>query len=283
MRRNVLASVTVVLVIVLTSGLTSAQRGPSGADSNSKKVLVELFTSQGCNMCPAAEALVARLPELGFERDRVIPLAFHVDYFDTPWKDPFSDRQFSAREWEYSTLYDKANKVGKKDYLYFTPMLMVDGRYPMLGSDQAKAQKAIAKALAARPGVLLDLDWEPGESDRKKLLEVTLTRPASELVGRETLVGVAIYEDPLTTQVASGENAGETLTEHFVVRKLDVQATKLQRAAPNALRFAVELAEGWNPERCGVVAYAQDAATGRVHQAESHAWQPTAPTQTARR
>ena len=94
-------------------------------------------------MCPAAEELLDQLTK---QYDRVVPIAFHVNYFDKPWKDPFSSPLFSSRQWQYSTLYNKENKVGKEDYLYFTPMMMVDGRYPMLGSDRKKAEQAIRMA-----------------------------------------------------------------------------------------------------------------------------------------
>ena len=56
-------------------------------------VLLELFTSQGCYSCPPAEKLVR---EYYTERAGVVPLEFHVDYWDElvygsagSWKDPF--------------------------------------------------------------------------------------------------------------------------------------------------------------------------------------------------
>src|SRR4051794_40106184 len=63
-------------------------------DGPRRMVLVELFTSQGCDMCPAAEEVLGALAE----RDRrVVPIAFHVDYFNRPWKDVFSDPLYSRR------------------------------------------------------------------------------------------------------------------------------------------------------------------------------------------
>lgn len=279
-RRNLLVAITTASTLLLVAGISPAQRGPAG-DGSRKKVLVELFTSQGCDMCPAAEQLIEQLPRLGFSRDRVIPLAFHVDYFNKPWKDPFSDRQFSAREWQYSILYNQANKVGKEDYLYFTPMLMVDGRYPMLGSDREKAKKAISQALATRPGVSLALDLRDGSEPRTKSLQVTLSKPSAELAGRAVLVGAALYEDPVVTRVDSGENAGKTLTEHYAVRRLQVRSVEIPRSTPSRVTFEFTLDDGWNPEGCGLVVYVQDEQTGRMHQAESRPWQ-TAPLITTR-
>src|SRR5207253_2749288 len=62
-------------------------------------VLVELFTSQGCSSCPAADAFVRELPGLGLGRERVLPLTFHVDYWDgLGWKDPFAAPAFTQRQ-----------------------------------------------------------------------------------------------------------------------------------------------------------------------------------------
>ena len=49
-------------------------------------VVVELFTSQGCNSCPPADALLGELAG----RDDVLLLSFHVTYWDRlGWPDSF--------------------------------------------------------------------------------------------------------------------------------------------------------------------------------------------------
>ena len=54
-------------------------------------VVVELFTSQGCSSCPPADELIHDVANDPALRGHVIPLAFHVDYWDSlGWRDPFS-------------------------------------------------------------------------------------------------------------------------------------------------------------------------------------------------
>src|SRR6478752_2327528 len=117
-----------------------------------RKVLVELYTSQGCDMCPTAEKILGALAE----RDsKIVPIAFHVDYFNDPWKDVFSDPLYSQRQMTYNQVYTKPKPA---DYgLYYTPMLMIDGEQSVNGRDPASAEAAIRQALARRPAVGIDV------------------------------------------------------------------------------------------------------------------------------
>lgn len=52
--------------------------------------LLELFTSQGCSSCPPADAWLSRLKQDPELFKRVVPVAYHVTYWDyLGWKDPF--------------------------------------------------------------------------------------------------------------------------------------------------------------------------------------------------
>ena len=56
--------------------------------SDCAPVVLELFTSERCSSCPPADALIT---ELGSSTKSVIPLAYHVDYWNhLGWADPFS-------------------------------------------------------------------------------------------------------------------------------------------------------------------------------------------------
>src|SRR5277367_76 len=137
------------LVVAVAPGRGVSADEPEGSR---RMVLVELYTSQGCDMCPTAEKLLGALAE----RDRsIVPVAFHVDYFNDPWKDVFSDPLYSQRQATYNQLYTKPKN---REYgLYYTPMLMIDGEQSVNGRDPASAEAAIRRALARKPVVGLDV------------------------------------------------------------------------------------------------------------------------------
>jgi len=257
-----------VLPVALAISLVAVPPGSKAGDKATdqpRKVLVELYSSQGCDSCPPASDLLGKLAGLGYGPDQIVPINFHVDYFNTPWVDPFSDPSYSQRQQSY-------NQVKRRDDLYFTPMMMVDGRSPLLGSDRPKAVSAIKQARNEPAGVALHLTLEGKES--RKSLGLTISPRIPEAVGRDVLVGVAVTEDPVSTKVPSGENAGKTLVEHHVVRRFDHKFVKLDASKPLTLNFPVELPPGADASKIRVTVFAQDRGNGKVHQADSIPWNP---------
>jgi hypothetical protein len=252
--------------LALVAGRADGQDRPGTAGSP-KKVLVELYTSQGCDSCPPASDLLGRLAALGYGPDRVVAVGFHVDYFNQPWVDPYSDPEFSRRQLAY-------NEVQRRNDLYFTPLMMVDGRTPMLGSDRAKALAALDQSLREPAAVGLRPVLEGHGATRT--LSVEVVAKSTNLAGRDLVVAVALTEDPVTTRVGSGENGGKTLVEHAVVRRFVKKTFRLDRDAPRSFSFPLELAPGQVAARSSVAVFVQDSANGKVYQAEAVAWEPKA-------
>ena len=111
-------------------------------------VLVELFTSEGCSSCPAADAFVRELPALGFPRDKVVPLTFHVDYWDSlGWKDRFGGRDFTARQEWYARSTKLRSPEGEAGLQgLYTPQLIIDGAVHLSGRRRQEAIHEIERA-----------------------------------------------------------------------------------------------------------------------------------------
>src|SRR3981081_1955727 len=115
-------------------------------------VVLELFTSEGCSSCPAADALLAKLeqqqPIGGAE---IIALEEHVDYWDHQgWVDPYSSSQWTQRQQAYA--------FGFGDHGIYTPELVVNGRSGFVGSHEGHTYRAIAGAVEqARTDVSVSL------------------------------------------------------------------------------------------------------------------------------
>jgi len=261
--RATLALLTLSLVAIAVP--TSAQT--SSAQDSKRIVLVELFTSQGCNMCPEAER---NLGILARREPRIVPIAFHVDYFNKPWKDPFSDPLYSQRQLAFNTLYTKPKPA---EYgLYYTPMMMIDGEQSINGRDPAGAEAAIRRALAKKPQVILRTALELTNDSRTGTVRIGVT-PRSVLVqDRSLLVCAVLREDKVVTRVESGENARKTLTARFPARATKYEFIELKENAEKTLSFTLARDPSWVLENLSLAAFVQDKATGVVYQAAEIPW-----------
>ncbi|HXJ21773.1 MAG TPA: DUF1223 domain-containing protein [Polyangia bacterium] len=215
-----------------------------------RPMLVELYTSQGCSSCPPADAFVRQLPALGLGRDKVVPLTFHVDYWDRlGWKDPFASGAFTERqEWyaQSSKLRSPDGAAGL-DGLY-TPQMIVDGGVQFSGQRRQTALHEMELAAARPPRFELTVR----AAVKGATVDLTVqTAPAGEAAHvRDWRVVAALAAKTAHTAVAHGENAGETLEEAAVVRALSDRVplpaqpgtTRIQLLKPSDLTWSeVEL------------------------------------------
>jgi hypothetical protein len=204
-----------------------------------KPVVVELFTSQGCSSCPPADALlrgIARDPSL---HGHVIPLAFHVDYWNhLGWRDPFSSAEWSRRQMFYVRSF-QLNSA-------YTPQMVVNGARQFVGSSSTNMNAALEEASRARSvgNVTLNVSRAGSKIDASVRADV----PAN------SDVFVVLFEDDVSTRIEGGENAGRTATEDAIVR----QAVRLG-TGPLTRSITLDADPSW--KRLGVVAFAQDRAT----------------------
>ena len=141
------------LLALLTIFVTSASFAAAGPPVSKEPapVVLELFTSQGCSSCPPADALIEQLSV----DPRLVVMTRPVTYWDRlGWKDTLAREENTALQRAYAARGGEGAGV-------YTPQVMVQGRYGVVGSDRAKVNALIAKArpnngpaIAVRPGVI---------------------------------------------------------------------------------------------------------------------------------
>jgi hypothetical protein len=191
------------------AALTFSTATPATIDT--RPVVVELFTSQGCSSCPPADALLGELAQRG----DVIALGFHVSYWDGPgWKDPFSSQSSTDRQRAYARLLGRGQ--------VYTPQMVVEGRREMVGSDRTAVLAALRDA---RPQVVAPVAFA---GDRR-----SVTIGAGQGGGTVLL---ARFAQKRVTRVGGGENARRSLEDVNGVEAL----TTLGAYQGRALTFAIE-------------------------------------------
>jgi hypothetical protein len=262
-RRNSCAVFEVFLLAVLTAfAVPSPAEAAPGSNSPpapapSHAVVVELFTSQGCMTCPPADQILSALGQQN--PGRVIPLAFHVDFWNQlGWKDPFSRHAWTERQEAYS----RALRVGR----IYTPQAVVNGRSEMIGSDANRLLSSITNA-AARPAATIGLELAPADSRVSVRAQVDLPE---ELQGRKLDLMIALFETGLVTAVGRGENGGKTLHNDYVVRELRRVGRLAPKGLPKTQHAAdIGLEKEWDRGKLGVAAFVQDPASLEILGASS--------------
>jgi len=215
--------------------------------------LVELYTSQGCSSCPPAERWLSALGA-AYPRERVVPLALHVDYWDyIGWKDSYAKREFSLRQRKLSQLQKLA--------LVYTPQVLLQGRdFRGWGSAAFDAALARINAQPAKASVRLEI-LNLGPS-----IEVNATVELSDLAQRhDAALYLAAYESKLETRVSAGENRGRRLAQDYVV--LEWQGPFGFAGVPRLMeRRSLPLLPQAVPAHSGVVAFVQNRRTTEVLQ-----------------
>jgi len=162
------------------------------------RAVIELFTSQGCSSCPAADKLVGE-----FANDpTLVSMSLPIDYWDyLGWKDTLADPRNTARQRGYSKV--------RADREVYTPQAVVNGSYHVLGSDRAAIEKMIAKSRQNSSALSLPVS-----------LSVAGGRLSAAFAGdgRPAEVWVVGLAKAVTVAINRGENKGKIITYHNVAR-----------------------------------------------------------------
>lgn len=248
------------LALVLIALEPRGSAGQAGkAPANGGTAIVELFTSQGCSSCPPADRLLTKLASDPRYQGRVIPLSFHVDYWNyIGWTDPYSSQRWSDRQRQYAAKTFRSNRI-------YTPQVVVNGRTECVGSQEREVVSRITDALEAEPAGRVSLAL--GERTPDGHLKLKVGAKLAKAAGNGNLdLWVAVYESELTTPVKSGENASRTLRNDRVVRRLE-KAFSVPAAAGSekATELTLGLDKRWKTKDLGVATFLQDPATLAIH------------------
>ena len=214
---------------------------PALADEKSPNV-VELYTSQGCSSCPPADRYLGKLAQ----RDDLIALSFHVDYWDyIGWKDTFALPESTARQRQHG-------KSLNSRYVY-TPELVIDGVVDVVGSEERKVDQAIAEVqLSSRNTLSVSLT----ASGRDR----AIIQIAAQSGMPDADVWLIEFDQERTVDVRRGENSGHALTYYNVVRNI----RKVGRWSGDATKISVDLAAIREVGRDGCVVIVQRERGGPV-------------------
>jgi hypothetical protein len=254
MRKEIMARFSF-FTAVLTLSASVLICAAAGNNATGVPVLLELFTSEGCSSCPPADRLLEILdqkqPVVGAD---LIVLSEHVDYWDRlGWKDPFSSSEYTARQQEYT---NKFNLDG-----VYTPQLVVDGRFGLVGSDGREASFAIQRAVRERK-IPIAISNAARDGNR---LTARIELPAADqsFKGGRGILYVALADNRAESHVARGENAGRSLAHVAVTRILKTVGTiDLGSAFAREVTLTIQPGVGTNGSR--LVAFIQDPKSGHV-------------------
>jgi hypothetical protein len=213
-------------LLSVLAGAAALAAGPSLADP----VLVELFTSQGCSSCPPADQFLGELAQ----RKDIIALAYHVDYWDyIGWQDKFARPENTARQKDYR------DALGL--HTIYTPQMVVDGRYDVVGSQRSEVESSI-KSAASQQKLPIAITENGGK--------LRITAPPMEIdQAQPASLWLVTYSRRNETEVSSGENEGSILVEYNIVSDL----RRLGGWTGNAIDMQLDLETADKNMGCAVI------------------------------
>lgn len=161
-----------------------------------RNTVIELFTSEGCSSCPPAEKYLNSLKSKADLWKSLIPVAFHVDYWDyIGWKDRYARKEFGQRQSHYANL--------KRASTVYTPAFVVNGsgwRRGLFSSQLPKSDSVAGKLSVSLSGKQVKANFQPVNNNNFPLR-----------------LNVAILGMGLTSHIERGENEGRIAKHEFVV------------------------------------------------------------------
>ncbi len=213
---------------------------------DSSFAVLELFTSQGCSSCPAADKLLAAtFKNAQISHQRVFVLSYHVDYWDRlGWKDAFSQPQFTQRQYAYGEYFKNSG--------VYTPQLVVNGTAEFVGSDARKLNAALENLEKPTANVGISIENASWQNNQVRFMY--------QLSGafKNSQLQIAILSKTEETNIPRGENSGLKLIGTNVVRVF--QTLKSSEKSIISMSLPKDLTK----DNTRIVIFAQDITDNQV-------------------
>lgn len=237
---------------------TQAYAECAATSGGARVSLLELYTSEGCSSCPPADRWLSQLEKNGYQPTQVVPLAFHVDYWDyIGWKDAFAKAEFSDRQRRAARLQN-SNTV-------YTPQFMLNGADFRSWFRDNRLKDQLAKN--HREQAAIEMMLRLSNAKNKQLKLSTTIKPNSNSLDKNHDLYIAVYENGLKTAVKAGENKGRELTHDYVVREWYGPFTLGNLNQP--WQHELTISAIWLERDAGVTSFVQNRNTGEILQVTS--------------
>jgi len=216
--------------------------------------VLELFTSEGCGLCPAAYRWVEKLPQQGITDQHVIVLSFHIDYLDDKkgWVDSFASPTFSDRQRQLARL--------NLFQSIYTPEFVISGEIIHNWQKYAKDVVKAVNGFSPESHITFDVTKE------KNKLKVKTAIKVEGVENRQfSVLYLAVTEDNIISKVSGGDNAGTTFNHQHLVRKW-LGPFALNGNGETDISTEIKLDEGWNQNNLKLAAVVQNLNDGFVLQ-----------------
>jgi hypothetical protein len=211
-----LTAAALLLAILLWQQMPALGMEGSGTDATAPRpaVLVELFTSEGCSSCPAADALLRRIDGTKITGGSlIVGISEHVTYWNhLGWSDPYSSETYTERQ----------NAYGERFHLdsVYTPQMVINGSEQIVGSNESALADALEKE-SRSPQISLRIS---STSVSRNMLTINFSAHGIE-PGHGIEIMAVLADNVDRSSVLRGENSGRVLAHVAVARLMRRVAT----------------------------------------------------------
>jgi hypothetical protein len=231
---------TVLAGVALAASLLVAV-SPAGAGSGKRPVVLELFTSQGCNSCPPADALIGQIAST---RHDVLALSLPVTYWDMlGWKDTLASEANTRRQKAYAETMHSGG--------VYTPQAVIDGVDDLVGSKDQVIAAALAARAADAENVAVSISATPKEIR-------VLIGPGRN--SQDATIWLFHILGKANVAITGGENGGQKIVYRNVVR--DVRAVGMWKGQQVILDLP--RADMPSPPHDAIAVIVQEGGYGRI-------------------